>query len=145
MTRYQAESQRAAGAASRLPIAPKPRVTPGGLNALRAGPNPNASTVPTPAAHTSSRELHSARQESATAAILHGSARTPARGADRRARARAAGAFVSRRGATPAGASAAGSSRSRGIAISAVSEFMLWRSSLEVGEREAAGNSPHAR
>src|ERR1700686_1562207 len=76
MTRYHEASQRAAGPARRSPRGPKPRVRPGGLKAPRRGPKPNTTSVPTPAAHTSRRDHASARQQSRSAAMRAGSARS---------------------------------------------------------------------
>src|ERR1039458_1290871 len=133
MTRYQEESQRAAGAARRFPSHPKPRVTPGGLNALRTGPNPSVSTVPTPAHQTSRREHHSACQLSRTAAMRAGSARSSAH------RRPSGLVWVP----APAGAlrGAASSPAFSRMASSTVSEFMFgWRRAAEVAAAQMAGN-----
>src|ERR1700761_5713701 len=127
MTRYQAESHRAAGAASTSPTRPKPRVTPGGLKAPRTGPKPNASTVPAPATQTSRREHHKARQLSLTAAIRSGSERS-------RARTRVDGVGIG-----------PGAGRTPARGVSAVSGVISWWSSLEIGGGKAAGEHVPAR
>ena len=53
-------------------------MSPSGFSAWRAGPKPTLATVATPAAHTSRRELHIARQVSRTALMRTGSARRAA-------------------------------------------------------------------
>src|SRR5438105_3761332 len=78
MTRYQEESQRAAGPASASPSQPNPLVTPGGSNALRTGPKPSVSRVAEPASHTSAREPSSARALSRRAIMRSSSASSPA-------------------------------------------------------------------
>src|ERR1019366_1352329 len=116
ITRYHAESQRAAGAASRSPSQPKPLVTPGGLKAVRTGPKPKAAIVARAALHTSTRDPARARALTRTAAILAGSARNRVH----QPNAPPARPGIENRGSTAA-ASSLGASR---MMSSAASEFM---------------------
>ena len=125
MTRYQAPSQRAAGAARTFPSEPRPRVIPTGLSAWRTGPLPSSATVPAPAPHTSTRERHSACQLSRSAVMRSGSARRRAHHAGRPAPPARKRAAV--RGDGPTAGLLARSttfSRTPAMASSAVSGFM---------------------